>query len=107
MRSETVVLPASMCAAMPMLRTFVKSRAMGRSSFHYESFSRRGYAAAKPESTQSAAGVGGSVKTADPKLPGIVLWDDSQAWSIAHTDHAASGQHEPANSARSSRELLV
>jgi len=30
------------------------------------------------EKLKSAAGVGGSVKTADPKLPGIVLWDDSQ-----------------------------
>src|SRR5258705_1272994 len=87
MRSETVVLPASMWAAMPIFRTLVKSRAIGVPHFAGLSIGGR------------AEGCF-SLHRRLPGSPGHVV-DGLTLTTLCF------GQHEPARSARSSRGLLL
>src|SRR5438132_650106 len=86
MRSETVVLPASMWAAMPIFRTLVKSRAMG---FLTSLDCRLG---------------GGPRGVSTPKAPGLTR---SRGRGRLTLTTLCFGQHEPARTARSSRGLLL
>src|SRR5437762_12574435 len=86
MRSETVVLPASMWAAMPMFRTLLRSRAIGfLTSLEFRFRGRRR-------------------EVFLHRSPGTLTRSRGRKLTLTTLDF---GQHEPAKTARSSRGLLL
>src|SRR5688572_15343500 len=113
MRSDVVVLPASMCAAMPMLRILVRSRLPLFLAFCSNTWVS---VMARPLSEFSRSSSNAVVKLLlreganggdNPESSGrhARKGDRTSRGQAAHTDHKAFGQHEPVTLARSSRGL--